>query len=88
MVSGFQYARNPMFNRFHLLSQRVPVTFIYGENTWIDVTPAVNIQKTRKRTKIKIIKNAGHISFHENPSRFNYYLLKIIRAIYFVYAYK
>nr|BDT63366.1 MAG: hypothetical protein [Armadillidium vulgare clopovirus] len=81
MVSGFQYARNPMFNRFHLLSQRVPVTFIYGENTWIDVTPAVNIQKTRKRTKIKIIKNAGHIAFHENPSRFNYYLLKIMRAV-------
>lgn len=81
MVSGIQYARNPMFNRFHLLSPSVPVTFLYGRNTWIDVSPAINIKKTRKRTKIKIINNAGHIAFHENPARFNYYLLKIIRSV-------
>nr|BDV50099.1 MAG: hypothetical protein [Porcellio scaber clopovirus] len=71
MVLGFQYARNPMINRMHLLPKDIPLTFIYGNRTWIDTTPAINLRNSRDNTIIRMVPNAGHVVFNDNPEVFN-----------------
>nr|BDV50098.1 MAG: hypothetical protein [Porcellio scaber clopovirus] len=74
MVAGRQYARNSMIDRMHILPEEVPLTFIYGKHSWIDVTPAIDLRNARDNTIIRIVPNAGHIVFEDNLEKFSFWL--------------
>jgi hypothetical protein len=45
LVTGFGWAKNPMINRIHHLDKRIPITFIYGQNTWMDKSIGEMVKK-------------------------------------------
>lgn len=47
LVTGFGWAKNPMINRVQYLDKRLPITFIYGQNTWMDKSVGEMVKKER-----------------------------------------
>jgi hypothetical protein len=78
----------------HRLSAlKPPVTFIYGENDWMDPEAAARICKTLEaqqgslqtaasiphRNRVLFIEDTGHFAFLEQPDVFNNLLLEVIQ---------
>uniref|UniRef100_A0A914C5W6 AB hydrolase-1 domain-containing protein n=1 Tax=Acrobeloides nanus TaxID=290746 RepID=A0A914C5W6_9BILA len=65
-------AKRPMIHRIHLLDRKIPITFLYGRESWVDTTPGYSIKYLRSVSYVKIhlIDNAGHQIFAENPLHF------------------
>uniref|UniRef100_A0A914EI32 AB hydrolase-1 domain-containing protein n=1 Tax=Acrobeloides nanus TaxID=290746 RepID=A0A914EI32_9BILA len=63
--------KRPMIHRFNL-DPKIPVTFMYGKQSWVDKTPGYSIkcQRSQSYVNIKIIENAGHQIFAEAPLHF------------------
>ena len=62
-----------MFARLKDLSPDVPLTALYGENSWITSIPEEKFQEVRKNTgytKMVIIPEVGH-HVYSNPKIFN-----------------
>lgn len=49
MRQSFAWAKNPMIRRFHMLRDDIPVTILYGENSWIRQLPE-NALKEKRHT--------------------------------------
>jgi cardiolipin-specific phospholipase len=59
-----------LYDRIHDL--KMPVTFIYGTNDWMDFRGALTVvDKIKSDCKIVLIDNAGHHLYLDNPDAFN-----------------
>ncbi|CAH8512081.1 unnamed protein product [Dicrocoelium dendriticum] len=70
------WAERPMLDRIHLLDRNVPITFIFGSRSWLDMSSGT---KTRARrpdsyVDIKIIDGAGHQVYAHAAEEFNQYV--------------
>ncbi|KAH1007999.1 hypothetical protein HUJ04_005158 [Dendroctonus ponderosae] len=68
------WAKNPMIHRFDLLHEDVPITIMYGEDSWIDPQPGLILHETRGHKSyinIDIIASAGHHIYSDQPDMFN-----------------
>jgi len=54
LVTGFGWAKNPMIKRIHYLDKRVPITFIYGQNTWMDQSIGQKIKSERENNLVRV----------------------------------
>lgn len=54
LLTGFGWAKNPMINRIQHLDNRVPITFIYGQNTWMDRNIGEMVKKDRPNSYVNI----------------------------------
>lgn len=88
------WAKAPFEDRASSL--KVPLTFIYGENDWMDLEAGKRICKelmalhTEKngsaetlrpnQNECLVIENSGHHTYMENPEEFNKMLLGILAA--------
>jgi len=73
LMQGPAFAKNPMFARLKDLSPDVPLTALYGEQSWITTIPEEKFQEVRKNTgysKTEIIPEVGH-HVYSNPKVFN-----------------
>ncbi len=61
----------PMTDRIHLIDENIPIYFLHGEQSWIDIEPAIIAQTKHKNVYIDTVQEAGH---HVNT----YFLFKII----------
>ncbi|VVC26343.1 Alpha/beta hydrolase fold-1,Alpha/Beta hydrolase fold [Cinara cedri] len=79
LVTGFGWAKNPMIKRLEYLDKRVPITFIYGKNTWMDKSVGEIVKKERANSFVHIetIPNAGHHVFADQFEEFNKIVDKI-----------
>lgn len=73
MMHDFGWARNPMISRIQQMKSTVPITFLYGEGSWVDNTPGDTIKHLRNQSyvKVNVIPNAGHHVYADDAEAFN-----------------
>lgn len=54
LVTGFGWSKNPMIKRIQYLDKRVPITFIYGQNTWMDKNIGETVKKIRQNCYVHV----------------------------------
>ncbi|CAH1224707.1 ABHD4 [Branchiostoma lanceolatum] len=76
---GLEWAQNPMLPRLTRLHPDVPITFIYGADSWIDSRTGELAATLRKDSYVDIIyiQNAGHQIFAERHEEFNRELVRV-----------
>ncbi|CAG0918826.1 unnamed protein product [Notodromas monacha] len=67
------WARNPALLKLKTLPLDFFVSFIYGEDSWLDPSPAEQFQNCRLRgtADLHLIPGVGHDSYAEDPPAFN-----------------
>ena len=53
MMESFGWARRPMLERIHLIRKDVPITMIYGANTWIDTSTGKKVKLQRPDSYVR-----------------------------------
>uniref|UniRef100_A0A2P2I194 1-acylglycerol-3-phosphate O-acyltransferase ABHD5 n=1 Tax=Hirondellea gigas TaxID=1518452 RepID=A0A2P2I194_9CRUS len=79
LMSGFGWAKFPMFHRLDALQQEVPITLIYGSRSWVDRDPGFQIKYSRQNSyvDVQILQGAGHHVYADRADRFNTLVNKI-----------
>jgi len=79
LMKGFAWAQNPMLPRLKNLRPSVPLTALYGAESWISAVPEEQFKEIRGEnesyTKMRLIDNAGH-HVYANPVQFDYRVLQ------------
>jgi len=77
----FGWAKFPMIHRIANLDENVPMTMIHGEDSWIgsDSSYETKYLRSGSHVHIKIIPDAGHHVYADNPDDFNVAVGKICR---------
>jgi len=69
----FGWAKLPLACRLDLIPQNIPITAIYGEDTWMDYRSLVNIlPNLGSRTEIVLLPDAGHHVYIDSATLFNF----------------
>lgn len=73
------YAKNPMICRIGNLNADIPLSFMYGDQTWMDKSCGPKVKDTLQegQTELYEIEDAGHHVYADQPERF----LEIINFI-------
>ncbi|VFV25096.1 (Lyso)-N-acylphosphatidylethanolamine lipase isoform X1 [Panthera pardus] len=73
MMESFGWARRPMLERIHLIRKDVPITMIYGANTWIDTSTGKKVKMQRPDSYVRDmeIEGASHHVYADQPHIFN-----------------
>ncbi|KAL4692251.1 hypothetical protein H8959_016061 [Pygathrix nigripes] len=73
MMESFGWARRPMLERIHLIRKDVPITMIYGSNTWIDTSTGKKVKMQRPDSYVRDmeIEGASHHVYADQPHIFN-----------------
>ena len=79
LMKGFAWAENPMLPRLKNLQPSVPLTALYGADSWITAIPEDQFKEIRgseaNYTKMRLIDDAGH-HVYANPAQFDYRVLQ------------
>lgn len=73
-LKGFGWTKYPMIKRYDQLHDSVPITVMYGENSWISKEPGIILQEMRgsdSYVNIEIVPSAGHHLYSDQPHIFN-----------------
>lgn len=75
----FGWAKFPLLNRVADIRKDLPITFIYGEHTWMDRSSGLKTAKLRPNSKVDVhfVRHAGHHVHCDNHDDFNAILLKL-----------
>jgi hypothetical protein len=69
-----------MIDRIHLIDEHIPIYFLHGEQSWINIEPSIIAQSKHKHVFVDTIREAGH---HVNTSffffQYNYILNFLLR---------
>ncbi|XP_064633589.1 (Lyso)-N-acylphosphatidylethanolamine lipase-like isoform X2 [Lineus longissimus] len=66
------WSKFPLMNRIGDLDSSIRITFIYGEDSWMDHDYADSLKARRQgKVDIKCVSDAGHHVYADNPSIFN-----------------
>lgn len=77
MMNPIGWAARPLCDRLHHLDASIPVTFLYGEESWMDPRAAVEVMRQiENQADIVIIPRAGHHVYIDNVPFFNRAVLK------------
>lgn len=69
------YARRPLIDRLHQLT--IPVALLYGDRDWMSADAGIQATKRLNvKSWVKVIENAGHHLYFDNPNRFNDLVIK------------
>ncbi|XP_055639008.1 (Lyso)-N-acylphosphatidylethanolamine lipase isoform X2 [Toxorhynchites rutilus septentrionalis] len=73
MMQDFAWAKHPMLNRIQDLKNTVPITFIYGANSWLRNNSGEKVKQIRQETyvNVKYIEGAGHHIYADGGEMFN-----------------
>ncbi|OZJ05711.1 hypothetical protein BZG36_01422 [Bifiguratus adelaidae] len=86
ILSPGAYARTPLLHR--LPNLKMPVTFLYGEQDWMDYRAAHHVIKIRKdmgldtsKWRVGRVRSAGHHLYLDNPMEFDQEVIREMRAV-------
>jgi pimeloyl-ACP methyl ester carboxylesterase len=68
------WPKYPMCDRLDQLCDKIPMTVIFGENSWLDNSYGPRLKEIRPAssyTRVEYIESAGHQLFSDNASEFN-----------------
>ncbi|XP_048373061.1 (Lyso)-N-acylphosphatidylethanolamine lipase isoform X1 [Sphaerodactylus townsendi] len=73
MMEAFGWARRPMLERIHLVRRDLPITLIYGANSWIDTSTGMKVKSSRPGSYVcdMAIPGASHHVYADQPHAFN-----------------
>ncbi|KAM4709568.1 (Lyso)-N-acylphosphatidylethanolamine lipase [Discoglossus pictus] len=73
MMEKFGWAKRPMLSRIQLIPKDLPITFIYGADTWIDSSTGEKVKQERPTSYVQTlaIKRASHHVYADQPAIFN-----------------
>ncbi|KAJ6652383.1 hypothetical protein lerEdw1_011613 [Lerista edwardsae] len=73
MTESFGWARRPMLERIHLVRRDLPITLIYGANSWIDTSTGEKVRLLRPGSYVcdMAIPGASHHVYADQPHAFN-----------------
>ena len=54
MMASFGWAKDPMVNRIEQMDKTIPITFLYGAQSWIDNRPGQLIKKLRDQSFVNV----------------------------------
>ncbi|KAM9070523.1 (Lyso)-N-acylphosphatidylethanolamine lipase isoform 2-T2 [Sarcophilus harrisii] len=66
MMESFGWARRPMLERIHLIRKDVPITMIYGANTWIDTSTGEKVKLRRPGSYVRDVQKKDSLTSQEN----------------------
>jgi abhydrolase domain-containing protein 5 len=79
LLDNGPWAKYPMGDRMkENFSKHIPVTFVYGDKTWMKTEYGDIIKNARSEsyTRVEFVKDAGHHVYADNPEEFNSYVLE------------
>lgn len=68
------YAVSPMVPRIHTLDPKVPITMIFGAQSWMDPSSGIRVEEIRQGmapVNVELILKAGHHVYADDPEEFN-----------------
>lgn len=73
MSEGLGWAKRPMLQRVHLLSPKIPLTMLYGAQSWVSPSSGEEVVQIRNQdhTKVMLINDAAHHVYADQPHLFN-----------------
>ncbi|XP_039353228.1 (Lyso)-N-acylphosphatidylethanolamine lipase isoform X2 [Mauremys reevesii] len=73
MTQALGWARHPMLERIHLLPRELPITLIYGAESWIDTSTGRQVRELRPHSYVRhlAIAGASHHVYADQPAAFN-----------------
>ncbi|XP_070582671.1 (Lyso)-N-acylphosphatidylethanolamine lipase isoform X1 [Erythrolamprus reginae] len=73
MTESLGWARRPMLQRIHMIRRDLPITLIYGANSWIDTSTGEKVRYLRPGCYVKdmAIPRASHHVYADQPRAFN-----------------
>ncbi|CAF1379095.1 unnamed protein product [Adineta steineri] len=72
------WAKQPMVDRIQLIDEKIPIHFLHGEESWVDVAPSVMAKSKCDNVTIDTIPNAGHHVYADAPVEFEAYLKRVL----------
>ncbi|CAH8875667.1 unnamed protein product [Trichobilharzia szidati] len=79
LCSSVGWPQRPMLERIAQLDASLPVTFIYGSRSWMDMSSGHKTRALRPNSyvDVKVIEGAGHQVYAQTSEEFNAYVNKI-----------
>ncbi|KAM4809145.1 (Lyso)-N-acylphosphatidylethanolamine lipase [Rhinophrynus dorsalis] len=83
MMEKFGWAKRPMVSRINLIPKDIPITFIYGAESWIDSRAGEMVKQERPSSYVETlsIKGASHHVYADQPDLFNSAVEEICEAV-------
>jgi pimeloyl-ACP methyl ester carboxylesterase len=83
MADGLRYAKYPMDRRMSGLRENMPIYFIYGENTRMELNAAYRVQNYLKQNQVtvKVIERTAHHPYAERSEIFNKYVNSLMKLV-------
>uniref|UniRef100_A0A1A8D4S6 (Lyso)-N-acylphosphatidylethanolamine lipase n=1 Tax=Nothobranchius kadleci TaxID=1051664 RepID=A0A1A8D4S6_NOTKA len=84
MSETLGWAKRPMLQRVHLLPSSMPVTMVYGALSWVDSSSgdrAAEIRGSKAHTKVRLIDDASHNVYADQPDEFNKMVENICKSV-------
>uniref|UniRef100_A0A3Q2Y6Y7 (Lyso)-N-acylphosphatidylethanolamine lipase n=1 Tax=Hippocampus comes TaxID=109280 RepID=A0A3Q2Y6Y7_HIPCM len=71
MSESLGWAKRPMLQRIHLLPSSMPLTILYGAQSWVDSSSGDKVVQVRSPARTKLINDASHHVYADQPEKFN-----------------
>uniref|UniRef100_A0A1A7WSI9 (Lyso)-N-acylphosphatidylethanolamine lipase n=1 Tax=Iconisemion striatum TaxID=60296 RepID=A0A1A7WSI9_9TELE len=83
MSETLGWAKRPMLQRVHLLPSSMPVTMVYGAQSWVHSSSGDRAAEIRGKahTKVLLIEDASHHVYADQPEEFNKVVEKICKSV-------
>ncbi|XP_028283272.1 (Lyso)-N-acylphosphatidylethanolamine lipase isoform X2 [Parambassis ranga] len=83
MSESLGWAKRPMLQRVHLLPPSMPLTMLYGEQSWVDSSSGDKVVQIRSpaHTRVLLINAASHHVYADQPGEFNKVVENICKSV-------
>ncbi|XP_077863263.1 (Lyso)-N-acylphosphatidylethanolamine lipase-like [Saccoglossus kowalevskii] len=85
LLGPWGFAKFPLIHRIHEIRKDIPITFIYGENTYsiIDNSMGKRTKEIRKDSQVDVhlVKDASHHVYSDQVYQFNQLLLDTCKEV-------
>ncbi|KAM9322384.1 (Lyso)-N-acylphosphatidylethanolamine lipase isoform 2-T2 [Pholidichthys leucotaenia] len=83
MAESLGWAKRPMLQRVHQLPPSMPVTMVYGAQSWVDSSSGDSVVqiRTQANTRVLLINAASHHVYADQPERFNRVVENICQSV-------
>jgi len=81
LTSNMVYAKNPMINRIKDIDHSIPITILYGKDSWMmklfDFERVLTQRPAGSAVKVNMIPDAGHHIYADQKDVFNEHIIEI-----------
>ncbi|XP_071087197.1 (Lyso)-N-acylphosphatidylethanolamine lipase-like [Haliotis cracherodii] len=83
LQTQIRWAKHPMINRITALDSNVPMTFIHGQESWLDGDVGDNVKQLRAGSDVEThtVLGAGHHVYADRPRVFNHIVQQICDTV-------